>query len=65
MNWNFINIFWKNNKIIIFMKISLVGAEFFYKGGQTEGQTDGRTDMTKQIVAFCTSAKRALKLLNN
>jgi len=41
MNWNFINMFWKNNKITNFMKIRPVGADLSYTGGQADKQTDG------------------------
>jgi hypothetical protein len=70
MNWNFINMFWKNNNIKHLMKIRPVGAELFYTGGQTEGQADRRTDRqtdgydesNSRFSHFCESA---LKLLNS
>jgi len=44
----YIYIYSKNNQILNFMKISLVGVQLIHAARGTEGQTD----MTKIIIAF-------------
>jgi len=55
-------IFEKKNQVINLMKISGLGAEFFFHAeGEIDRQTDGQTDMTKLIDAFRNFWEKRLK----